>query len=497
MQNQNGTMMQYFHWYYPNNGRLWNQVKDEAKSLSEKGLTALWLPPAYKGQAGIWDVGYGVYDMYDLGEFEQKGTIRTKYGYKDQYLEAVNKCHENGIQVYADVVLNHRGGADDCEWIEALKVDWNNRNREVEDYRWIRAYTNFFFPGRNNKYSSYTWNGICFDGVDYDADRSEVACFKLKGRGSNWEWEVSNEHGNYDYLMFADLDLKNPGVVEETKRWVEWYLDFTKVDGFRLDAIKHIRYSFFRDWLDHARWYTSKNVFTVGEYWTYDVEALHGYIQKTAGKMSLFDAPLHNNFHQASKSGGYYDMRRILDNTLMKDQPTHAVTLVENHDTQPLQALESPVDWWFKPLAYAVILLREQGYPCVFYPDYYGASYRDKGKDGNEYDINLVPVKHLDKLLYARKEFAYGYQHDYLDHWDVIGWTRQGIPERPGSGLAVLMSDGSAGNKWMYIGTEHAGKKFRDYLGNVYQQVEINEDGWGNFLCNGGSVSVWINGTHV
>lgn len=67
-------------------------------------------------------------------------------------------------------------------------------------------------------------------------------------------------------------------------------------------------------------------------------------------------------------------MRRILDNTLMQQQPALAVTLVENHDTQPLQALESPVADWFKPLAYAIILLRQEGYPCVFYPDYYRAA---------------------------------------------------------------------------------------------------------------------------
>lgn len=45
------------------------------------------------------------------------------------------------------------------------------------------------------------------------------------------------------------------------------------------------------------------------------------------------------------------------------------MTLVANHDTQPLQALEAPVEAWFKPLAYALILLRENGVPSVFYPD--------------------------------------------------------------------------------------------------------------------------------
>ena len=52
------------------------------------------------------------------------------------------------------------------------------------------------------------------------------------------------------------------------------------------------------------------------------------------------------------------------------------MTLVENHDTQPMQALESPVADWFKPLAYSIILMRAEGYP-IFYPDYYGANYSD------------------------------------------------------------------------------------------------------------------------
>ena len=76
--------------------------------------------------------------------------------------------------------------------------------------------------------------------------------------------------------------------------------------------------------------------------------------------MSVFDVPLHFRFHDASRSGGNYDLRRLLDGTLMHQRPIQAVTFVDNHDTQPLQALESVVEPWFKPLAYAAILLRRR-----------------------------------------------------------------------------------------------------------------------------------------
>ena len=74
----NGVMLQYFQWELPEDGRWWKYTRRQARRLRRMGFTALWLPPAYKGAAGVKDVGYGVYDLYDLGEFDQKGTVRTK-----------------------------------------------------------------------------------------------------------------------------------------------------------------------------------------------------------------------------------------------------------------------------------------------------------------------------------------------------------------------------------------------------------------------------------
>jgi alpha-amylase len=152
-------------------------------------------------------------------------------------------------------------------------------------------------------------------------------------------------------------------------------------------------------------------------------------------------------YNRASESN--YDLRQIFDNTLVKQYPTLAVTLVKNHDSQPLQALESVVESWFKPIAYALILLRQSGYPCIFYADYYGAIYKDKGKDGQEHEIFLDTHQAIiDKLLFARKTYAFGREIDYLDYPTCIGWTRLGTDKHPG-GMAVLISNGGDGqNGW-------------------------------------------------
>ena len=478
MKQINGMMMQYFEWNIDYDQNLWNKVKDNSEKLSKMGITSLWLPPAYKGAGGKYEVGYGAYDLYDLGEFDQKDTIRTKYGTKDEYLECIQALKNNGIEVYADIVLNHKMGADAFQLIPATKMDFGNHNLQIADQETVKVATKFTFPGRNNKYSDFKWNWTHFTGVDYDDNTGEHAIFKFKDK--NWGGQVDEEYGNYDYLMGADLDFSNPKVTEECMKWGKWYLEQTGVDGFRLDAIKHIPASFYKEWVRYLREESGKDLFTVGEYWTSNIEKLHRYLTEVDGEISLFDVPLHFNMYGASLDENY-DLTKIFDNTLVKDNPNKAVTFVDNHDTQPGQALQSFVAPWFKQSAYAIILLRNSGYPCVFYGDYYGIPHD-----------NIPRIKDLDILMQLRKDKAYGEQHDYLDHPNIIGWTREGNEEINKSGLAVLISNKEDSEKTMYIGKNFVGETFIDALDNCEEEVQIDETGSGLFKVKAKSASVWV-----
>jgi alpha-amylase len=491
---QNGTIFQFFHWYYPNDGSLWKKVKEEAAHLAGLGYTAVWLPPAFKGTNGTYSIGYDVYDIYDLGEFDQKNSVRTKYGTRQEYCDAIKALHDAGLQVYVDIVLNHKAGGDEPELIKVRKVDPEDRNKFISEPFDIEAFTKFNFPGRKGKYSPFIWDFNCFTGVDFDNKTKETAIYSiLNDYGEGWEEVVDDEKGNYDYLMYDDIEFRNPAVREELKRWGEWYWKQTGFDGVRLDAVKHISPAFENEWLDHMRQVTGKEFFAVGEYWAPgNLPLLLRYIDATEGRMSLFDASLHHNFQAASKQGKDFDLTTIFNDTLVSVNPGLSVTVVGNHDTQPLQALEAPVEQWFKPLAYALILLREHGYPCVFYSDMYSVTYKDKGHDGQDYEIFLPACEHIDKLLLARKQFAYGQQRDYLDHANCIGWTREGDADHAGSGCAVLLSNGEEGFKSMEVGKLHAGRKFTDWLGKYPGEVTIDGEGKGMFHVSPGSVSVWV-----
>jgi alpha-amylase len=487
------TMLQFFHWYYPDDGSLYKFLENEAPSLQQKGINAEWLPPAYKGSRGAHSEGYDTYDLFDLGEFDQKGSVRTKYGTKEEYLNAIRKCHEHGIQVIADVVFNHKHGGDELETITVRKVNPDNRKEFISEPFEIEAWTKFTFPGRAGKYSDFIWDHRCFTGVDHAHNLDEDGIYTIQNEyGEGWEDLIEEELGNYDFLMGADVEFRNPAVREELKHWGTWCLQTTDVDGFRLDAIKHMTPAIVDEWVTHVQHVSDKHLFVVAEYWNYNTDALLQYLDVTGGKVQLFDAALHHNFHVAGKQGKDYDLTSIFENSLVKAAPTLAVTLVDNHDTQPLQSLESPVEQWFKPLAYAMILLREHGTPCIFFPALYGAHYRDRGRDGNEHEIWLAKVEELDLLLPLRSRAAHGEQRDYLDHPNCIGWTRLGVNEIPGSGLAVLLSNGSEGFKYMEMGEPHAGKKMVDALKKCDHSITLNDKGGADFNCPAGAVSVWI-----
>ncbi|MBW8524532.1 alpha-amylase [Chryseobacterium chendengshani] len=487
----NQTMIQFFHWYSDGEGVLWKHAEKEAKYLSGLGITSVWFPPAYKGTDGSSSVGYDAYDLYDLGEFDQKNSISTKYGTKKDYISAIKALKKHNIQVIVDIVLGHKAGGDELETFKAAKVDEDNRQKIISEFSDIQSYTKFTFPGRGKKYSEFEWNFTCFSGVDY-AEGKESHIYKIQSEyGNDWEEMIDDEKGNYDYLMFNDVEHRNPHVREELNKWAQWYFKETDFDGVRLDALKHISFDFYKEWLTMLRSNSGKNIFAVGEYWAPgQLSLLQKYIDTTEGCMSLFDSSLQNNFHTASKEGDSYDLRRIFDETLTDANPEHSVSLVDNHDTQPLQDLEAPVETWFKPLAYALILLREKGYPCIFYPDLYGAHYKDNDREGNEQEIFLDKVDGIEELLKARKENAYGIQRDYFEDANCLGWIREGDDEH--KGCAVVLSNKDAYEKPMEVGEKYIGQTFYDSLGRYEEKVIIDEKGWGNFPVPAGNVSVWL-----
>lgn len=466
------TLMQCFEWYLPDDGSTWNRLAGQAPALAAAGITKAWLPPASKGAGGITDPGYGVYDLYDLGEFPAKGAVRTKYGTREEYLAAIRAMQAAGIEVLADVVLNHRMGGDERERARVRVVDSHDQRRHASEPFDIEAYTRFTFPARAGAYSDFTWDRHDFTGTSRKiGGERQVLLFD----GKQWNPNVSDERGNFDYVLGIDVDFSSPRVREELTRWGEWFVETTGVDGFRLDAVKHIDSSFFAPWLARMGTVGHHPHFAVGEYWGYDAPTLRRYLADVDHSMTVFDVPLHLRFRDASEQGDRFDMRTLFAGTLSACEPDSAVAFVDNHDTQPDQSLESWVQPWFKPHAYAFILLRDLPYPCVFHGDWYGIPHSD-----------YAPRPWLPTLTWIRAHLLGDRLTDYrIDDPHALCWQVHG-----GHPIVVAMGDGPRFTQSIHD-PALAGRRFVDVLGTA-EPVQVDGDGTGLFTCPESTAAVFL-----
>ncbi|KAF8233221.1 glycoside hydrolase family 13 protein [Tricholoma matsutake] len=490
----NPLMLQFFTWESQHESMSWwRHLEAEIPVLGKMGFTQIWLPPPNK--ASVTDGrGYDAYDLWDLGEFDQKGAVQTRWGTKEELLHACDVAKQHSIDILMDAVLNHKLGADRLEQVVAVPVNEQNRLKNAGPEREIDGWTAFDFPGRGEKYSALRWTHEHFTGLDWDDRTQTKAIYRLTGKGhKGWSRHVDSELGNYDYLLGLDasgIDHRHPAVQTDLLQWGCWILETTNATGFRLDAIKHIDRKFLLRFLQSVRAQSGiSKMFAVcvltswsAEYWSGSLKMILPYIRAFKGETAFFDVPLHMNFNRASEQRSRYDLRTILKDTIVNVKPDDAVTFVDNHDTVKGQSLESWVDDDFKIQAYSLILLRGHGYPCVFYGDLYP----------NRECFNERISKDLILLIEVRKLFAYGQTQDYFADKNCIGFVRTG--DATHAGCAVLISNKEndfVHSIRMHVGFNHAGSIFRSFMQRD-GRVEIDAEGWGAFSCFANHVQVWV-----
>jgi alpha-amylase len=348
-----GVIMQSFYWDCPKledkEFQWWTFIQEKTKSLSETGFTALWLPPACKGaNMGGMSMGYDPYDYYDLGEFDQKNSIPTWFGTKDQLVQLINEAHSHGMQIYADLVLNHTNGADEEE-----------KNEFDGQTRWTK-----YNPG--SKKFIRDWK--CYHPSYFE------------------RWDDENFDG------MPDLCHRNPYVYSELTEYARWLIEEIGFDGLRYDFVKG-----YGAWIITAileRIYEKNggihfSPFGVGEYWDSDKSITEWLRQSNAfsdNPVTAFDFPLRGRLKNLCDSYGF-SLKTLAENgTLVTDGLAGwAVTFVENHDIVRTDAIIND-----KMLAYAYILTHE-GYPCVFWQDYYNW---DLAQEGNNSGIGALVKAH-------------------------------------------------------------------------------------------------------
>lgn len=191
------------------------------------------------------------------------------------------------------------------------------------------------FPGRGDTYSAMKYHWWHFTGIDWDDSQKKNAIYKIVAPNKTWATDVSKENGNYDFLMFADLDYSCPDVQQDVLKWGEWIGTELPLNGMRIDAVKHFSSAFQRRFIDRLRKVFGPDYFVIGEYWTSDVKPILEYLEKMEYRLSMIDAPLTVRLSSISQSDGG-DLRKIFDHTLVKQKPGNAVVSVILYNKYPL-----------------------------------------------------------------------------------------------------------------------------------------------------------------
>lgn len=240
----------------------WNEVADKIPEIAEAGYSSLWLPPPTKGGSG-YSVGYDLFDPFDLGDKDQRGTVGTRYGTREELLRLVRLAHRFGLRVYFDNIVNHRG-------FEVPGYDANTPTNLYPgmvpgDFHLMTISGGFFRNASNIRDYNSQWQvqNLSLSGLIDIAHENPNANFG-PSEGSTASKPVLVRHPNnpeyYDFnsagtrvgfgnVTQADVSA-NPNAFKEDVggyllRSVRWLMDQTKCDGLRLDAVKHVPSYFF------------------------------------------------------------------------------------------------------------------------------------------------------------------------------------------------------------------------------------------------------------
>ncbi|WP_459210576.1 alpha-amylase [Aquimarina rhabdastrellae] len=304
-----GVMMQAFYWDVPAGGTWWNTVKDKVDDWSNAGIDAIWLPPATKAQNGALSMGYDPFDYYDFGEYDQMGSVETRFGSRQELKALIDEAHNNRLSVIADIVINHNSGGD----------------KELNTFTGVEYYTKF--DPLSGKFPR------TFD--DFHAN-------------SNHQSDPAVFGG------FPDLCHHQPNVQDwlwkKPESVAKYYKNVMGFDGWRFDFVKG-----FEPWVARE-WKNAVGGFSVGELWDGSVDYLNWWANEANG--SAFDFAAYYKMRDAFDGN---NMHKLNEDMLLKRNPQKAVTFVTNHDTNEI--------YHGKMRAYAYILTHE-GYPTIFYRDY-------------------------------------------------------------------------------------------------------------------------------
>lgn len=297
-------------------------------TTSDLGVTGLWLMPVAQSPS---------YHGYDVMDYH---TIEEDYGTNEDFRALIEAAHARGIAVIVDLVLNHTSAQH--PWFIASAT---GPESEYADY-YVWSDTNPGFNGPNNQRVWHPFGSRFYYGLFWD--------------------------------QMPDLNYANPAVSQEMYDVTRFWLEEMGVDGFRLDAVKHLieqgdqqeHTSATLAWLGNYRAFVktvNPDALLVGEVWS-GSRSVAEYVPDKVDLAFEFDlaATMIDGVRRRSRSA----LESIQSQVLELYPPGQYAAFLTNHDQNRVMS-EFREDVGAAKVA-ATLLLTNPGVPFVYYGEEIG-----------------------------------------------------------------------------------------------------------------------------
>ena len=497
----------------------WDEMYQKLPKVAEIGYDSLWIPPPTKGPVGTstkWaNVGYNLYDRFDLGDVPQRGSLATRYGTRGSLRAMVDNAHGLDIKIIPDIVMNHNGNGPDFREYPGMTatdfhVQWQEGYSGTLNYKRAPR-MNWWY--HHEGYGATMWTDLAnladirTEDHPLVADRKRFTGQKTDSDGQSFNFVDGTSYlrhvGQYDRYPYA---YTNENAAEMLYRWIAWLGNAIDYDGLRLDAGKHTPYEFFgwrgSGFLHEAQWnYTQRrgysfggnptdlfsndrdrtNAFIFAEILSPWTEIEYWYRQGTGNPMRFLDYGMKK--HSESKFNG--DMSGLGEYG-SDFGPSAGVTYVWGHDEGPNASKVN--------LAYAYILCHV-GVPMVYYTgnnitweNYGRAPYNPADPNKNKtwmipgYDSHALGEGGsgaIPNLVWINQNFARGSEINRWRDGDFFALERyedvDGNGLDAGDGIMILALNDSGGDITKTLSCSFPnGTVLKDFTGNNGDTATVN-----------------------
>ncbi|MDW4439131.1 alpha-glucosidase [Staphylococcus saprophyticus] len=330
-------------------------VIEKLDYLKDLGIDVIWLSPMYKSPND--DNGYDISDYKDI--MDEFGTMHDF----NQLLEGV---HKRGMKLILDLVVNHT--SDEHPWFIESKSSKDNPKRD-----W------------------YIWKKPKSDG-------SEPNNWESIFNGSTWEFDEQTQE--YYFHLFSkkqpDLNWDNPAVRNEIFDMMNWWFE-KGIDGFRVDAITHIKKSFesgdlsvpegktyapafdvdmnqpgIQTWLQEMKdkSLSQYNIMTVGEANGVNPDNAEDWVGEDKGKFNMIFQFEHLGLWNTGDVKFDVKSYKTILNRWQKELENVGwnALFIENHD-QPRRVStwgDDKTYWYESATSHAIVYFLQQGTPFIY-----------------------------------------------------------------------------------------------------------------------------------